>query len=439
MRPAAALERLAERRIFPWPLSGEAGLLAAARSLCETLGTKPALEGWTVGQAFLSGDLLAGGSWRWARRLRFPAGSAMALYAALQAGLSAQDGKGRSPRLTGELTDLTLTVADLSPQRGFQAGLEQAVGESRVRSISVSGVERLAPLDTASPLPERRWLLGAGRRPLTQPAVAVVECRQGRPWRVGFGRCPGDWRGVAAVADCWELEADWWQPEPVARRYWALAPTDGGLVTVFQDRLSGSWLRHGGAGGIMSSAVTNGDYVELRGHSWYSFGAGASAVSELVGQAAAFGYPALGLTDVSNLCGTLEFAQQSLAAGFQPIVGVDLSRRENSGAIVPATLLAATGAGYANLCRLTSLAYARGGRQSPVLEAGFLEMHAAGVIALLGASGSVLADLTERRQWAAAEELLQSHISWLGRDSVFVAVQRHGLMGIGTEIGRFPS
>ena len=55
---------------------------------------------------------------------------------------------------------------------------------------------------------------------------------------------------VAAVADCWELETDWWQPKPVARRYWALALAEGGLVTVFRDRLSGSWFRHGGQAGV---------------------------------------------------------------------------------------------------------------------------------------------------------------------------------------------
>ena len=163
VRPAAAPARLAERMVFPWPLSGEVGLLAAARSLCETLWTRPALVGWTVGQPFLSGDLLEGGSWRWARRLRFPAGSAATLYAALPAGLSAQDRQGRSPRPAGELMDLTLTVSALSPQRGFQAGLEQAVGESRVRSVFVPGVGAagaagpgLAPAGTA---------LAAGRRP----------------------------------------------------------------------------------------------------------------------------------------------------------------------------------------------------------------------------------------------------------------------------------
>ena len=90
-----------------------------------------------------------------------------------------------------------------------------------------------------------------------------------------------------------------------------------------------------------------------------------------MGQAAALEYPTLGLTDVSNLCGALEFAQQGLAAGLQPITGVDLFLREGSGAVGPVTLLAETGAGYANLCRLTSLAYARGGRRTPVLERAF--------------------------------------------------------------------
>ena len=244
VRPAAEPERLAERLVFPWPLSDAAGLLAAVRSLCETLGSRGGLEGRVAGRVLLSGDLQEGGRWRWARRLRFPAGSASALYAALQSGLSARDGQGRSPLPAGELTDLTLVVSDLSPQPGFQVGLEQAVGESRIRSVVVPGVERLTPLDPDSLLPERRWMLGRGRKPLAQPAAAAVDCREGRPWRVGYGlRREG--RLVAAVADCWELETDWWQPEPVARRYWALALADGGLVTVFQDRLSGSWFRQG--------------------------------------------------------------------------------------------------------------------------------------------------------------------------------------------------
>ena len=72
----------------------------------------------------------------------------------------------------------------------------------------------------------------------------------------------------------------------------------------------------------------NPDYVELRAHSWYSFGAGASSTAELVERAPGLDCPALGLTDTSNLCGALEFSQHCLAAGLHPILGADLMVRE---------------------------------------------------------------------------------------------------------------
>ena len=45
-------------------------------------------------------------------------------------------------------------------------------------------------------------------------------------------------------------------------------------------------------------------YAELRARSFYSFGAGASHVHELLTRAAEYGLPALALTD-DNLCGAL--------------------------------------------------------------------------------------------------------------------------------------
>ena len=103
------------------------------------------------------------------------------------------------------------------------------------------------------------------------------------------------------------------------------------------------------------------DYVELRGHSWYSFGAGASSVAQMVQRVTELEYPALGLTDASNLCGALEFSRQCRNAGVQPILGVDLTVRDLDGDGV-VSLIAETGDGYANLCRLASLAHVTGGR-----------------------------------------------------------------------------
>ena len=65
-------------------------------------------------------------------------------------------------------------------------------------------------------------------------------------------------------------------------------------------------------------------YVELHVKSFYSFGAGASHVHELLAQAVEYGYGALALTD-ANLCGALEFARLAGSLGIRPITGGELT------------------------------------------------------------------------------------------------------------------
>ena len=172
----------------------------------------------------------------------------------------------------------------------------------------------------------------------------------------------------------------------------------------------------------------NPDYVELRAHSWYSFGAGASSTAELVERAPGLEHPALGLTDVSNLCGALEFSQQCLAAGVHPIIGADLTVSGPEGAD-PVTLIAETGEGYANLCRLVSLAYVTGGRTDPALDGRFLETHADGLIVLLGAPGSVLAGLIQGGNLTDALDLVKRYLDWFGQSNVFLELQQHLVHG----------
>ena len=59
------------------------------------------------------------------------------------------------------------------------------------------------------------------------------------------------------------------------------------------------------------------------------------------------------------------------------------------------SFIAETGDGYANLCRLVSLAHVTASRTEPVLDARLLESHADGLIVLLGAPDSVLARLVQ--------------------------------------------
>ena len=166
------------------------------------------------------------------------------------------------------------------------------------------------------------------------------------------------------------------------------------------------------------------DFVELRAHSWYSFGAGVPAPAALAQHAADLEYPSLGLTDAANLCGALEFAQACESAGVRPLFGVDLTVRDGNQA-GPVTLLAQNGDGYANICRLASLAHLTGGRQTPELDSRFLDEHAAGVIALLGAPDSALASLIAANRWSAAASLVNGYSGRFGAESVFLQLQQH--------------
>ena len=170
------------------------------------------------------------------------------------------------------------------------------------------------------------------------------------------------------------------------------------------------------------------DYVELRGHSWYSFGAGASSTAELVECAACLEYPALGLTDASNLCGALEYSRQCLEAGVHPILGADLMVRDPEGDGI-VSFIAETGDGYANLCRLVSLAHVTGSRTEPALDARLLEPHACGLVVLLGAPDSVLARLVHDAEWAQAQALVEQYRGRFGVDGVFLELQQHLVHG----------
>lgn len=95
-------------------------------------------------------------------------------------------------------------------------------------------------------------------------------------------------------------------------------------------------------------------YVELHCHSAYSLLDGASHPEELVARAVELGYPALALTDHDGVYGSLEFAYAAKALDIRPLTGAEVTLE--NGAHV--TLLVESSRGYANLCRILTLAHA---------------------------------------------------------------------------------
>ena len=95
-------------------------------------------------------------------------------------------------------------------------------------------------------------------------------------------------------------------------------------------------------------------YAELHLHTAFSFLDGASLPEEMIGRAADLGYQALAITDHDGLYGAMEFAKAARAAGIAPITGAEITLDDGS----HLTLLVESPAGYRNLCRLITAAYA---------------------------------------------------------------------------------
>jgi error-prone DNA polymerase len=181
-------------------------------------------------------------------------------------------------------------------------------------------------------------------------------------------------------------------------------------------------------------------YVELHAHSAFSFLDGASAPEELAERAAELGHEALALTDHDGLCGSLAFAHAARAAGVRPITGCEITLV--GGAHL--TLLAATGTGYGNLCRLITLAHAQTrrwvtgdgaasqGSQAlpPALPIGYLERYAAGLVCLTGCMRhGLVPQLVASDQNAEAEQWVRRLVGWFDPGAVAVEIQRPRTQG----------
>lgn len=175
------------------------------------------------------------------------------------------------------------------------------------------------------------------------------------------------------------------------------------------------------------AAAPQTEYVELHCHSAFSFLDGASSPTEIAARAAELGHSAIALTDHDGLSGSLEFAHASRALGVRPITGAEVTLEDGS----HLTLLVRDQAGYANLCRLLTIAHANTrpppDRRAlpPSLSRESLREHTDGLVCL---TGCPTRGLIPRRVAAGdgqgAQTELGSLIADFGRENVYVELQR---------------
>jgi DNA polymerase-3 subunit alpha len=183
----------------------------------------------------------------------------------------------------------------------------------------------------------------------------------------------------------------------------------------------------------MIGAMASPAAVHLHVHSEYSLLDGACKIGSMAARAAELEMPALGLTDHGVMNGAVEHYKACKANGIKPIVGleaylVDDHRADPPGERNHLTLLAATGAGFRNLVKLTSLGFLEGfARGKPSVDLELLDRHSDGVIALTGCLQSRFC----QRLISARPRDARAHVDELagifGAENVYFEIQANGL------------
>ena len=186
------------------------------------------------------------------------------------------------------------------------------------------------------------------------------------------------------------------------------------------------------------------NYVELHMHSNYSLLEGASSIDELLRQAVEFNYDAIALTDHNALFGAMEFAQKARRYGIKPIIGLELNVRGDPVNKLSAmnihhvTLLAENERGYANLCRLSSMAFGlfegspdarENKRLNPSVSPEELCQHAEGLILLTGCTEGLIARYMAAGQSILASNVLEYWLASFGTQNVFMEISDNLISG----------
>jgi DNA polymerase-3 subunit alpha len=174
--------------------------------------------------------------------------------------------------------------------------------------------------------------------------------------------------------------------------------------------------------------------AHLHVHSEYSLLDGAAKIDSLAERAAAFGQPALGLTDHGVMNGAVELYKAAKKHGIKPILGVeaylcdDVKSEATRFERNHLTLLARDDEGFRNLVKLSSAGFLEGyKRGKPNVDMGILAKHSAGVIALTGCLQSRFCRRLVEDNPAEARAHLDDLMQVYGADNVYMEVQKNGV------------
>ncbi len=176
-------------------------------------------------------------------------------------------------------------------------------------------------------------------------------------------------------------------------------------------------------------------FVHLHVHSQYSLLDGACRIRDMIDRAKELDQDALAITDHGCLFGVIDFYTKATAAGVKPIIGIeaymapgDRTDRQHTGVKdggYHLLLLAQNRTGYANLLKLSSIAYTEGFYYKPRIDKEVLKAHSDGLIATSACLGGEIPTALTKDDRKLAKQIAELYLEIFGPDRFFIELQKH--------------
>ena len=168
----------------------------------------------------------------------------------------------------------------------------------------------------------------------------------------------------------------------------------------------------------------NQNFNHLKVHTQYSICEGAAKIDDLQEYCKLNKIKSLGISDTSNLCGALEFAEKISKSGTQPIIGTQINFKLNdTTGLLP--LFALNETGYKNIIELSSNSYLENDELSdPHVNFDELLKSSDGVSVFSGTILGLFGKLFDKGKFTEINEIY-SKIKEVFGDRFYLEIQRH--------------
>ena len=168
----------------------------------------------------------------------------------------------------------------------------------------------------------------------------------------------------------------------------------------------------------------NYSFNHLKIHSQYSICEGALKIEDLKNYCKENKIQAVGLSDTSNLCGALEFAENLSKAGTQPIIGTQINFKfKEIVGLLP--LFAMNVDGYKRIIELSSKSYLENdGHSDPYCNFSELAEKNDGIVVFSGSIDGLIGKLFNQGKYQDINEIY-SNLNSNYKDRFYIEIQRH--------------